>query len=278
MCMQCVTKSINFEKNLVPGWFLCRATVDAYGRSLDEEDHVKAGDWGIGRCNDPVAWFVGEPKPDVYFGLKGEAWDKAVNEATPEQKIADDEFMKFLDGVDEVLEMSPQNGHSLVKGCIEVGWDPEEGGFGSFVAHKIWEASQSKQVTHEEQGMSPEEFKKWQEGDHQEEVAVIAGSAILLTEKPQEEVAPVAEVPIVVVPKPIGMGDKVVVNFDIYPLYKSASEEATIKRLGEEVRGLVGTVIECYGAITCYRIDFGNGIFRNLNPLEILRAPEEVKQ
>jgi len=82
MCEQCYTQSVTLGE-VVPGLILIQAKKD--GR------HMKAGDYGLVRSNDPDVIWTDRPEPDPYEGrpdedfgtvLAGEVWQAKVQEFT----------------------------------------------------------------------------------------------------------------------------------------------------------------------------------------------------
>jgi len=143
MCMQCETESTGFEKSPIEGFYLCQAT-----KAVPSEK-VKEGMWGFVRCNDPEFWWEATPVPDPTFGMTEEQTKVFYDSMTPEQESADEAFLAYMGSVQKCLDtVGAQMGYYICKACIEVGWDIKEGGLASFLCHKIWEASQSKQITH----------------------------------------------------------------------------------------------------------------------------------
>lgn len=162
MCMQCVAKTDNFEKDPITGFFLCQATIDTPYPEGDT-DHVKKGWWGFGVSNDPLFWFEHTPVPDPTFGMTEEQ-EKAFYEG----KGDDEAFMEYMNELDEILYgngLPPVVGYRMVKACIDLGWKEDEGGFVPFLAHNVWMASQSRRITHAEQeAAGAEGLRRFNEG------------------------------------------------------------------------------------------------------------------
>jgi hypothetical protein len=149
MCDQCVAATIGWD--LFPGWGLVKARLDC--------DSMKAGDWGLLRCNNPdFVWRTPAPGPlDPLFGLTEEE-EKALPESDPRW----DASLKWCHQAHK-LNLKPPKGqavyvnayYELVQGGIQAGYDPDkDGDFSMWLFHRMgelvtkWPCGQRSHSTH----------------------------------------------------------------------------------------------------------------------------------
>lgn len=121
MCEQCCAETETYLSP-IPGWWFVRATVDGM--------IMKAGDWGLVRCNDPdFVWdFIPWPEPE---------------EGIDEQLESDwfEDWIRF----DQALECRPEIGWELVNACIKAGYDPKnDGAVGAWLFNHLGEWLKTK--------------------------------------------------------------------------------------------------------------------------------------
>ena len=117
MCMRCSTEAELYEKEVVPGIGLVRATVD--------HGEVRAGDWGLVECNDPFFWWRGEILP-VPRTVREDA-ESPIAYLEGEEAIEDRYFDER--GKVERMLIPADVGYRVTVGAIEVGYDPKEDGY-----------------------------------------------------------------------------------------------------------------------------------------------------
>lgn len=132
MCMQCLC-AVEELGTPVPGLLLVRATRSAF--------HMKAGDYGLVRSNDPDVVWEGTPFPDPWDGLT----DDEVNAKTDSTEFSDwlTAVKPFYEATKSQLDM--HTSFSLGMLCVKGGYDPEEDGWLThWLFHRMGVMLQSK--------------------------------------------------------------------------------------------------------------------------------------
>ena len=124
MCLQCDTKAVIVQQDILPGFSLYQAQVDA-------ADWPK-GWYGLVECNDPTFVFAGPLLSDPTFGMS----DEALN-ALKDFPAGYDEFCAAADAVGEKLVGCPMAGYSLVRACMEVGYRRTDGHVHYWLLHHL---------------------------------------------------------------------------------------------------------------------------------------------
>jgi hypothetical protein len=129
MCLQCSTEAVSYKTQVVPGYWLMRATKDAWP---EEPKEWRKDRWALVRCNDPEFVFDVMPIPDPEFGLSEEDADKLPNDAC----------MPFLDALGKFRDdfyLPAMNGYELVEACKKAGWkdDADHGTVMSWLFHRM---------------------------------------------------------------------------------------------------------------------------------------------
>ena len=141
MCEQCCTNAVLWDE-IVPGWALMLARRDG--------TEMKAGQWGLVRCNDPDVIFSQTPMTDPFAGMTDEEIDCTVlgSELFEAANEFDSGFAKFS----VALKFDPWVGHELIKAGISAGFDRErDGSFAFWLFHRLGqrlaqEPVESKQI------------------------------------------------------------------------------------------------------------------------------------
>lgn len=130
MCEQCMAETIDIGE-IVPGWFLCRATQDGW--------MMKAGDYGLIQCNDPdfIIPAKFKPIPDSTFNMS----DEEINNL-PTDGIFTDGFFDLFEDILPYLRGSLSTCGSLYEACKEDGYNVKEHGIciEMWLIHKMGEA------------------------------------------------------------------------------------------------------------------------------------------
>lgn len=119
MCEQCLTNAVWFGQP-IPGFSLARA------RRQGNDWNI--GDWGLIECNDPsITWSV-TPTPSPTWGMtddEEDAWYDNTDRNSEEWKRGTSFPYAFSQHFEDC---GPNLGYRLIKGAIEVGYDPEKHG------------------------------------------------------------------------------------------------------------------------------------------------------
>lgn len=139
MCEQCLAKTMLWNNQVLPGFYLVMARQDG--------SYMKKDWYGLVTCNDPEFVFSVEPQKDPLFGFS----DDEINNISEELQKADDEWVDKLE--DFALQMtihprhyetgkdydgspwiSPYVGidvmtsYKLYQACLQAGWKPQKHG------------------------------------------------------------------------------------------------------------------------------------------------------
>jgi hypothetical protein len=113
MCDQCLTNSLYFGE-VLPGYQLIRAR--------RKSDMMNVGDWGLVICNDPDYVWSSVPVMDPTSGMTDDQMKQYFAEDSSRSVFfTPDEFIDALYG-------SPNQGYSLVKAAMSIGYNFEEHG------------------------------------------------------------------------------------------------------------------------------------------------------
>lgn len=119
MCLQCSTQATLVKENVLPGFSLMQATIDAPG--------WPAGHYGLVHVNDPLVVFPGPLLVDPAKGM-----DEDELDAMPEWPEGCDEYMEAAQQLNQLLNFNALEGYKLVYACTQVGYLPASDGLLGF--------------------------------------------------------------------------------------------------------------------------------------------------
>lgn len=121
MCLQCVAKARMIKANILPGYFLVKATRDAF---QGKDCEWPKGWYGWVRCNDPDFIWEGKPIPCPYNGMT----DKEINNAPKRVHKAYGRWYSQLQKFEEATNLDLMVAYDLVRACRKAGYKPSRDG------------------------------------------------------------------------------------------------------------------------------------------------------
>lgn len=118
MCLQCMTKAKMLIKDVLPGYFLMKATVH-------HNDWPK-GYYALVQCNDPDFIWEGKPLLDPLFNISDKKLDLLSNKNPLWKKS--DKFFEYIEKIESKFITDPIQGYELIEACIKAGYDMEKHG------------------------------------------------------------------------------------------------------------------------------------------------------
>lgn len=117
MCLQCCTDAVTIKENILPGYFLVKA-------SKTYCNDWKEGQLGLVRQNDPdFVW--DNPGPDPTAGMT----DEEIENLSPGVWGESVKWMKKVEKIEETFRSDPMTSYRFVSACIAAGYDPEKDGY-----------------------------------------------------------------------------------------------------------------------------------------------------
>ena len=115
MCLQCTTQAVAVLEDVLPGFSLYQAQIDA--------PEWPAGWYGLVECNDPTIVFPGPLLADPTFGMSDEQLD-----ALKDFPEGYDAFTQAADVLGEKLVLPALAGYHITKACMALGYSNAEHG------------------------------------------------------------------------------------------------------------------------------------------------------
>ena len=125
--INCHGTEVHYEE-VLPGWYLVRLLKTSTVPYMVGNFEIKNRDLGLTWSNDPSFVFGLEPIP----GIPEDQWE------TTEDRFWDECLEVWNHYRDRLLGCTPEEGYSLIKGAIEVGYNYEEGRFHSWLCDRIY--------------------------------------------------------------------------------------------------------------------------------------------
>jgi hypothetical protein len=119
MCLQCTTEAVKILEDVLPGFHLYQAKVDA--------PEWPAGWYGLVECNDPTIVFPGPLLTDPTFGLSDEQLS-----AMKDFPDGYDAFTQAADALGEKLVLPALAGYHIIKASMQLGYSDAEHGYLQF--------------------------------------------------------------------------------------------------------------------------------------------------
>lgn len=119
MCLQCITKAVIVQQDILPGFSLYQAQVDS--------PEWPKGWYGLVECNDPTVVFPGPLLADPTFGMP----DDQLN-ALPAFPDGYDEFIETADTLGEKLVLPAMAGYRIIQASMQLGYSDVDHGFLQF--------------------------------------------------------------------------------------------------------------------------------------------------
>lgn len=139
MCEQCVAKTKMYvlpgqPEEVLPGYFLVRATQDGH--------EMKANEWGLVRCNDPDFIFAVTPEPFAFWGMSDEELDKLPDHE--QDSISEWETLSATFGkqtLASILERQYREYFETIDqlrlACVAKGWKAEDSSMERWLFHYL---------------------------------------------------------------------------------------------------------------------------------------------
>ncbi len=131
MCLQCSTDAVSYDKQVIPGWYLMRATKDAWDK---EPKEWRKDEWGLIKMNDPAFVWTKTPAVDPLFDVPDDKLDNHSFD-TPEYKA----FNDAVCDLEDAMQVDPMTGYNLITAAKTDGYDPDVHGyrFSSWLVHRM---------------------------------------------------------------------------------------------------------------------------------------------